>query len=93
MPESIQVGAERYGDGPVYSEGVDAPRIEVMETLMYRCVTWTLGMKHSAVLENAHRKLLFRVIGFDRQQRTDHRMSYAKVLKGAHCEGIETVIC
>ena len=60
-----------------------------METLLYRCVTWTLGKEHSAEsLRSAHHRFLVRVIDFQRRQRTDHLMSYAK----AQCESVETTI-
>ena len=48
------------------------------------CVTWTLGLEHFAVLHNAHRKLLHRIIAFHRRQRADHRMSCAKPLENVH---------
>ena len=67
-------------------------KIEVMETLLYGCVTWTLGQEHFAELRTAHHNLLLRIIGFQRRQRTDHRVSYAKVLKKAQCESAETTI-
>ena len=51
---------------------------EVMETLLYECVTWTLGVEHFVVPQRAHRKILFRTIDFHRRQRTDHHMPYAK---------------
>ena len=36
---------------------------EVMETLLYRCVTWTLGKEHSAEsLRSAHHRFLVRII-------------------------------
>ena len=35
---------------------------EVMETLLYWCVTWTLDQEHFAELRTAHHKLL-RIIG------------------------------
>ena len=62
---------------------------EVMETLLYGCVTWALGLEHFAKLRTAHHNLLLRIIGFQRQQGTDHRMSYAKALKKAQCESVE----
>ena len=67
-------------------------KAEVMETLLYGCVTWTLGQEHFAELRTAHHKLLLRIIGFQRRQRTDHLMSYAKALKKARCESVETTI-
>ena len=65
---------------------------EVMETLPYGCVTWTLGKQHFAELRTAHHRFLLRIIGFQRRQRTDHLMSYAKTLIKAQCESVETAI-
>ena len=65
---------------------------EMMETLLYGCVTWALGLEHFAKLRTAHQNLLQRIIGFQRRQRTDHRMSYAKALKKIQCESVETTI-
>ena len=45
-------------------------KAEVMETLLYGCVTWTLGQEHFAELRTAHHNLLLRIIGFQRRQRT-----------------------
>ena len=64
---------------------------EVMETLQYGCVTWTFGKEHFAELRTAHHKFLVRTIGFQRRQRTDHLMSYAKVFKKTQCESVETI--
>ena len=38
-------------------------KAEVMETLLYGCVTWTLGQEHFAELRTAHHNLLLRIIG------------------------------
>ena len=67
-------------------------KAEVMETLLYGCVTWTLGKEHFADLRTARHRFILRVIGFHRRQRTDHLMSYAKVIKKAHCESVDTTI-
>ena len=66
---------------------------EVMETLPYGCVTWTVGKEHFAELRTAHHRLVLRIIGFQRRQRTDHPMSYANALKKVECESVETTIC
>ena len=58
-------------------------KAEVMETLLYGCVTWTLGQGHFAELLMAHHNLLLRILGFQCRQRTDHLMSYVKTLKKA----------
>ena len=67
-------------------------KAEVMETLLYGCVTWTLGKGHSPELRTAHHRFLLQIIGFQRRQRTDYLMSYAKALKKAQCESVETTI-
>ena len=41
-------------------------KAEAMETLLYGCVTWTLGKEHFAELRTAHHNLLPRIIGFQR---------------------------
>ena len=38
-------------------------KAEVMETLLYGWVTWTLAKEHFAELRTAHRRLLLRIIG------------------------------
>ena len=66
-------------------------KAEVMVTLLYGCVTWTLGQEHFAELRTAHHNLL-QIIGFQRRRRTDQLMSYAKAPKKAQCESVETTI-
>ena len=58
-----------------------------MGTLLYGCVK-----EHFAELRKAHHRFLLRVIGFQRRQRTDYLMSYAKALKKAQCESVGTTI-
>ena len=65
---------------------------EVMGTLLYGCVTWTLGVEHFAVVHSAHHKLLLRITTFHRRQRTDHRITHDKALKKAQCESVETTV-
>ena len=67
-------------------------KAEVMETLLYGCVTWTLGKEHFDELRTAHRRFLLRIIVFQRQEPTDQLMSYAKALKKAQCESFEMTI-
>ena len=55
-------------------------RTEVMEALLYGCVTRNLGQRHFADLRIAHDNLLLANIGFQRRQRTDHLTSTAKTL-------------
>ena len=57
-----------------------------------RYVTWTLGKEHFAELRTAHHRFPLRIIGLQRRQRTDHLMPYAKALKKAHFESVETTV-
>ena len=66
---------------------------EVIETLLYGCVTWTLRVGHFAKLRTAHHQVLLRVIGFHRRVRIDDTiLSYTKPLKMIRCESTETTI-
>ena len=65
-------------------------KTEVIKTLLYGCVTWTLRAKHFANLRTAHHQVLLRVIGFHRRLRTDHTTLSA--LTTTSCESIETTI-
>ena len=67
-------------------------KAEVIETLLYGCVTWTLGKEHFAELRAPHYSFFLRIIGFQGRQRTDHLMSYAEALKKAQCESVERSI-
>ena len=67
-------------------------KAEVVETLLYGCVTWTLGKEHFAELRMARHSFLRRIIGFQRRQCTDHLMPYAKDLKKAQCKSVEADI-
>ena len=42
-------------------------KAEVMETLLYVCLTWTLGKKQFAELRTARHRFLLRIIGFQRR--------------------------
>ena len=68
-------------------------KAEVIGTLLYGCVTWTLSAQRFARIRSAHHHVLLRVIDFQRRQSTDYTtLSYAKALKKTRCESIETTI-
>ena len=69
-----------------------ALKLRMLKALLYGRVTWTLGTEHFAELRTTHHRFLLRIIGFQRRQRTDHLISYAKALKKAQCESVETTI-
>ena len=68
-------------------------KAEVMETLLYECATWTLGKELFVELRTVHHRFILRAIRFQRRQRTDCFMSYAKALKKARWESVEATIC
>ena len=66
-------GPELYGMATaLLSVEVRMLKPEVIETLVYGCVTWTVSAKHFARLRTGHQQVLLGVIGFQRRQRTDH---------------------
>ena len=56
-------------------------KAEVLETLLYGCMTWTLSHEHYAKLRTVHHQLLPRTIGFSLRQRSDQVLSYSKALQ------------
>ena len=60
-------------------------KAEVIETLSYGCVTWTIGAELFAKLRTVHHQILLWVIGFQRRQRADYTLSYAEVLRNTQC--------
>ena len=66
---------------------------EVMEAMLYGCATWTMRSQDLSSLCTAHHKLLLRIIGFRRKDRTGYKpLSYREVLERTGCEHIETTI-
>ena len=64
-PESYDMTAPR-----LVSLTVCMLKAEVIGTLLYGCVTWTLSVKLFAKLRTAHHQvLLLRVIGFQRKKK------------------------
>ena len=64
-------------------------KAEVIETLLYGCVTWTFGVTNHATLRAMRLDVPRRVLGF--QRRADHtNLSSAKAFNKTNCEGIET---
>ena len=51
-------------------------RAEVLETMLYDCVTWNPRACHYDTLRRAHHRFLTRCIGLRKHNRADHPMSY-----------------
>ena len=68
-------------------------KAEVMEAMLYGCATWTMRSQDFSSLRTAHHKLLLRIIGFQRKDRTGYKpLSYREVLERTGSERIETTI-
>ena len=66
-------------------------KAEVMEVMLYGCATWTMRSQDLSNLRTAHHKLLLRIIGFRRKDRTGYKLlSYREVLERTVSERIET---
>ena len=55
-------------------------RAEVLETMLYGCVTWRPRACHYNTLRRAHHKFLTRCIGWRKHNRADHPISYLDTL-------------
>ena len=64
-------------------------RAEVMEALLYGCMTWAPRRDHYRLLRRTHHRLLLRVIGYRRERGTYRQLSYAQALKKTGCQSVE----
>ena len=67
-------------------------RAEVLETMMYGCVTWSPRACHYDSLRRAHHRFLARCIGWRKHNRADHRISYLDTLIKTGSESIEATL-
>jgi hypothetical protein len=66
--------------------------LEVKESLLCGCQTWALKTEHYKMLRQAHHHMLMRCVGFKKKARTDHVLSYAKLLRRCKVESIEATM-
>ena len=64
-------------------------RAEVLETMLYDCVTWSPHACHYDTLRRAHHRLLTRCISWRKHNRADHSISYLDTLLKTGSESIE----
>ena len=57
-------------------------KAEVMETLLYACVTWSPSKADYDRLQKFHHQMLLRCFGWRKRKREDHILSYANALLG-----------
>ena len=62
---------------------------EVLETMLYGCVTWSSRACHYDTLRRAHHRFLTRCIGWKKHNRADHPISYLDTLILTGSESIE----
>ena len=67
-------------------------RAEVLETMLYGCFTWSPRACHYDTLRRAHHSFLNRYIGWQKNKRADHPISYLDTLIKAISESIEATL-
>ena len=67
-------------------------RAEVLQTMLYGCVTWSPRACHDKSLHRAHHGFLARFIGWQEKKRTDHQIFYLDTLIKTGSESIEATI-
>ena len=70
-------------------------KAEVMEAILYGCVTWSPTVAHLAILRTAHHRWFLRCIGWKRKRRDGdnfHMISYADALAKTGCENVGTTV-
>ena len=67
-------------------------RVEVLETMMYGCVTWSRCACHHDTLRQVHHRFLTRRISWGKHNRPDHPISYLDTLIETRSESIEATL-
>ena len=62
-------------------------RAEVLETMLYGCVTWSSSACHYDTLRRTHHNFLTRCISRRKNNRTDHPISYLDASRQVHAGG------
>ena len=68
-------------------------KAEVLETMLYDCVTWGPRACHYDTLRQAHHSFLTRCIGWRKRNHTDHPIFYLDTLVKTESESIEAILC
>ena len=67
-------------------------KAEVLETLLYGCVTWSPSKADYGRLRKAHHQMLLRCLGRRKRKREDHTLSYANAVLRKDSESVETTV-
>ena len=67
-------------------------KAEVVDTLLYGCMTWSPKKPDYDRLRRVHRSMLLRCLGWRKRKRYDHTLSYADALAKTASESIEETV-
>ena len=67
-------------------------RAEVLETMLYGCITWSPRACYYDTQRRAHHRFLTRCIGWRKHNRADHPISYLNTLLKTGSESIEAIL-
>ena len=67
-------------------------KVEVLETLLYGCVTWSPSKANYGRRRKAHHQMLLRCLGWPKRKREDHILSCANALLRTDSESVETTV-
>ena len=67
-------------------------KAEVIETVLYRCMTWSPNKPNCDRLRRVHHSMLLRCLGWRKRKRDDHTLSYSDVLAKTASESIEAIV-
>ena len=66
--------------------------VELAETLLYGCMTWSPKKPDYDRIRQVHHSMLLRCPGWRKQKRDDHTLSYADVLAKTASESMEGIV-
>ena len=67
-------------------------KAEVVETLLYDCMTWRPNKPDYDRLRRVHHSMLLRCLGWRKRKRDKHTLSYADALAKTASESIEAIV-
>ena len=67
-------------------------KYEVVEALLYGCMTWSPMKPDYDRLRRVHRSMLLRCLGWRKRKRDDHTPSYADALAQTDSESVEKIV-
>ena len=81
-----------YRPGVCFRLKVRLLKAEVVETLLYGCITWSPKKPDYDRLRQVQRSMLLRRLGWRKRKRDDHTLSYADALAQTDSESVEAIV-